>query len=69
LFLIGSAWFNRIFCGGAPMSHLAGLGALAIAAFALQGAAPLVLGCVATAILIGVSIWESVEAAHNRADL
>jgi low temperature requirement protein LtrA len=61
LFLTGNACFKRLSAPYFPLSHLVGLGALAViglAEFALHLFSPLALSLVTTAILIGVAIWE-----------
>ncbi len=61
LYLIGNTLFKRLSAPYFPLSHLVGLGMLALlAAFvlAIDEMKPLLLVAAATAILIAVAIWE-----------
>lgn len=59
LFLIGNILFKRIMTGRPTLSHLVGLGLLAVLApFALI-LPPLAFGACATAILVIVAVWET----------
>jgi len=59
LYLLGNVFFKRASAKYYPLSHLAGLGMLAvIAPFALL-LTPLALGTATTVILITVAVWET----------
>ena len=58
LYLIGNALFKRLSAPNMPLSHLVGLGLLALLAPAALITTPLVLSAGATAILIVVAAWE-----------
>jgi low temperature requirement protein LtrA len=58
LYLLGNALFKRLSAPNVPLSHLAGLGLLALLAPAATVTTPLVLSAGATAVLIIVAIWE-----------
>jgi low temperature requirement protein LtrA len=59
LYLLGNVFFKRASAKHYPLSHLAGLGALAaVAPFALFFT-PLALGAVTTFVLIVVAVWET----------
>jgi low temperature requirement protein LtrA len=59
LYLLGNVFFKRASAKHYPLSHLAGLGALAaVAPFALHFT-PLALGAVTTFVLIVVAVWET----------
>ena len=59
LYLLGNVFFKRASAKYYPLSHLAGLGMLAlIAPFALL-MTPLALGTATTVVLITVAIWET----------
>jgi len=59
LYIGGNVFFKRASAKYYPLSHLVGLGLLALLApFALL-ATPLVLGAATTAVLIIVSVWET----------
>ena len=69
LFLAGSALVNRMICGDWPRSHAVGLGVLAACLpFAGYGT-PLIVSAVATAVMIGVGAWESVDARRRQAPM
>ena len=61
LYLIGNGLFKRLTAPNLPLSHLLGLGALAVLAGAAIFATPLVLSAATTVILIGVVVWERVS--------
>jgi low temperature requirement protein LtrA len=58
-FLVGSALFNRLFCGEYPRSHA--LGVLGLVGVALLGtvASPLVVAAAAVLVLVLVAGWET----------
>ena len=58
LYLAGNALFKRLSAPYLPLSHLAGLGLLALLVPAGLYVPPLVLAAGATAVLIVVVIWE-----------
>jgi low temperature requirement protein LtrA len=59
LYLVGNVFFKRASAKYYPLSHLAGLGMLAVlAAFALR-MDPLLLGAATTLVLITVAWWET----------
>jgi low temperature requirement protein LtrA len=61
LFLIGNVLFKRTYMGWLPLSHLAGIGLLALwTPFALV-LPPLAFGAGATLILIVVAAWETLS--------
>jgi low temperature requirement protein LtrA len=70
LYLIGNALFKRLSAPNLPLSHLVGIGLLALLAPAALIATPLALSAGATAILIVVAAWEwlSLRGAATVAD-
>ena len=58
LYLIGNALFKRLSAPNLPLSHLAGLGLLALSVPASFLLTPLALSAITTAILIVVALWE-----------
>ena len=59
LYLLGNVFFKRASAKYYPLSHLAGLGMLALVApFALL-MTPLALGTATTVVLITVAVWET----------
>ena len=58
LYLVGTALFKRLSAPNFPLSHLVGLGLLAVLAPLAMITTPLVLSAKATAILIIVAAWE-----------
>jgi low temperature requirement protein LtrA len=58
LYLIGNALFKRLSTSIFPLSHLVGLGLLAVLAPAAAIATPLILSAATTAVLIMVVAWE-----------
>lgn len=59
LFLVGNIVFKRITIGKPALSHLVGLGLLALIIPAVPFLTPLALGAVATLALITVAVWET----------
>ena len=66
LYLLGNALFKRLSAPNLPLSHLAGLGMLALLIPLATITTPLLLSAAATAVLIAVSIWESISLRHAR---
>ncbi|RDV04603.1 low temperature requirement protein A [Undibacter mobilis] len=58
LYLIGNALFKRLSAPNLPLSHLVGLGLLALAVPASFFVSPLQLSAITTGILIVVATWE-----------
>jgi low temperature requirement protein LtrA len=58
LYLAGNALFKRMSAPHLPLSHLIGLAALALLAPFAPAMASINLAAAATAVLIGVAIWE-----------
>jgi low temperature requirement protein LtrA len=59
LYLIGNVFFKRASAKHYPLSHLAGLGALLLAAPFALFFTPLALGMFTTVVLIVVAVWET----------
>jgi low temperature requirement protein LtrA len=69
LYLLGNVFFKKASARHYPLSHLAGLGLLALLAPFALALTPLVVGAATTAILIVVAIWETrsfAGGAHER---
>ena len=67
LYLLGNVFFKRASAKYYPLSHLVGLGLLAlIAPFALLFT-PLALGAATTVVLITVAVWETRSFASGAA--
>jgi len=60
-YLLGNLLFKRVTAGGFPLSHLVGLGLIAILAFCSNLLPPLGFSLAATAILIVVAAWEAIS--------
>lgn len=58
LFIAGNLLFKHVTAGWPPLSHMVGLGLLALLIFAVPYLSPLGLGAAATAVLLVVAIWE-----------
>jgi low temperature requirement protein LtrA len=58
LYLLGTALFKRLTAPNLPLSHLIGLGLLALLAAATSFTTPLRLAAGTTAIMILVALWE-----------
>jgi low temperature requirement protein LtrA len=58
LYLAGNAMFKRLSAPHFPLSHLVGLGLLAVLLAAAPSMSLLVLSAATTVILIGVAVWE-----------
>jgi low temperature requirement protein LtrA len=61
LYLLGNALFKRLSAPNLPLSHLLGLGMLALLVLAVPVTTPLLLSAATTAVLIAVAIWESIS--------
>jgi low temperature requirement protein LtrA len=61
LYLLGNALFKRLSAPNLPLSHLAGLGLLALLILAVPMTTPLVLSAATSAVLLVVAVWESVS--------
>ena len=66
LFLLGLALFKRLNLGHLPLSHLVGLGVLAVLAVVMQGLPVLAMGAAAAAALVLVAAWEHVSLGGRR---
>ncbi len=58
LYLVGTALFKRLSASNLPLSHMAGLGLLAVLAAFASHMSPLSLSTGTTAVLILVAVWE-----------
>ncbi len=58
LYLLGTALFKSLTAPTLPLSHLIGLGLLALVASAGMVASPLVLSAGTSASLVAVAVWE-----------
>lgn len=58
LYLLGTALFKRLTAPHFPLSHIVGLGLLALLAFATGIATPLHLAASTTIVMIVVALWE-----------
>jgi low temperature requirement protein LtrA len=61
LYLLGNALFKRLSAPNMPLSHLIGLGLLALLILAVPVTTPLVLSAATSTVLILVAVWESVS--------
>jgi low temperature requirement protein LtrA len=61
LYLLGNALFKRLSAPNLPLSHLVGLGLLALLIPAAAVATPLLLSAATTAVLIVVAAWEAIS--------
>jgi low temperature requirement protein LtrA len=59
LYLAGNILFKRALYGFMPLSHLVGLGALALLIVAVPVLPPLALGAATTLVLVIVAVWET----------
>lgn len=66
LFLLGLALFKRLNLGHLPLSHLVGLGLLAVLALVGREVSVLALGTAAAATLVLVAAWEHVSLGRVR---
>ena len=67
IYLLGSAIYKRVVYGRVPLSHLAGIAALALAAPIGMRVDLLTMGWITTAILLGVGLWETASRRSTRA--
>ncbi len=70
LYLLGNMLFKRLSAPNLPLSHLVGLGMLALLIPAAAITTPLLLSSATTAVLIVVAAWESISlrnSPHGRA--
>ena len=58
LYLVGNALFKRLSASRLPLSHLVGLGLLAVLVPVAPFVSPLILASGATLVLIVVPVWE-----------
>lgn len=61
LYLLGNLLFKKVMAGWYPLSHLVGLGLLAILPLTATHLPPLAFSAGATAVLIVVAVWESIS--------
>jgi low temperature requirement protein LtrA len=61
LYLLGNLWFKHVIWGRPPLSHIVGLATLMLAGILSPKMTPLLLFSVATVILVGVAIWETLS--------
>jgi low temperature requirement protein LtrA len=66
LYLVGTALFKRLSAPNFPLSHLVGLGLLAVLVPLAMITTPLVLSAKATAILIVVAAWEWLSLGRSK---
>jgi low temperature requirement protein LtrA len=59
LYLIGNVFFKRASAKNIPLSHLVGLGVLALVAPFSLWLTPLALGAATSAVLVTVAVWET----------
>jgi low temperature requirement protein LtrA len=69
LFLVGNLLFKNTIAGRPPLSHLLGLGLLAVLTPAASLLSPLALAAAATAVLMAVATWETLSLKDTRAEL
>jgi low temperature requirement protein LtrA len=69
LFLVGNLLFKSTIAGRPPLSHLLGLGLLAVLTPAASLLSPLALAAAATAVLMTVATWETLSLKDTRAEL
>jgi low temperature requirement protein LtrA len=61
LYLVGNMLFKRLSAAHLPLSHLIGLGLLALLILAVPIVTPLLLSAAVTAVLMLVAAWESIS--------
>ena len=66
LYLVGNMLFKRLSAPNLPLSHLLGLGMLALLIPSVSIATPLLLSAATTAVLIVVAVWESISLRPSR---
>jgi low temperature requirement protein LtrA len=67
LYLVGNIFFKRASARYYPLSHLVGLGLLALLAPVASWLTPLMLGAATTVVLITVAVWETRSFARGSA--
>jgi low temperature requirement protein LtrA len=65
LYLLGNLLFKRLSAPHLPLSHLVGLGLLALLIVTVPIVTPLLLSSATTAVLILVATWESISLRHS----
>ena len=65
LYLLGNLLFKRLSAPNLPLSHMAGLGLLALLILAVPVMTPLLLSAATTAVLILVATWEQISLRHS----
>ena len=65
LYLLGNLLFKWLSAPYAPLSHLVGLGLLALLILTVPIATPLLLSAATTAVLMLVATWESISLRHS----
>lgn len=66
LYLLASAIYKALVYGRVPLSHLAGMVAVAVAGLASAGMARVVAGGMMVALLLGVALWEHLSRRRQR---
>lgn len=69
IYLIGSAIYKRVVYGGVPLSHVAGVVALAALFPVAFNVNLLVMGWLTTAVLLAVGIWEGLALRRRRGSI
>jgi low temperature requirement protein LtrA len=69
LFLAGNLLFKSVVAGRPPLSHLVGIGVLALLAPGAIALSPLGVAAGATAVLVLVAVWETLSLRSIRAEL
>jgi low temperature requirement protein LtrA len=69
LFLLGCLLFKWVTAGWPPLSHIIGIGVLAVLLSVSGGLSSLMLGAAATLVLVVVAIWETVSLKHEATNL
>jgi low temperature requirement protein LtrA len=65
LYLLGNMLFKRLSAPNLPLSHLVGLGLLALLIPVATAITPLLLSSATTVVLIVVAAWESISQRHS----
>jgi low temperature requirement protein LtrA len=69
LFLLGCLLFKWVTAGWPPLSHMVGIGLLAVLLAASGGLSPLLLGMASTLVLVVVAFWETASLKDEAASL